>query len=245
MGDVAGGKTLHVAGDAVVPRRCLDPLGVRLAAGLVLVTRLTTAAVECHPFRRCRHGMRIVAGSAAQPAGTGLETAALIHLLDVADGPAARPKFGRADENGPELVQRQPRPVVERLPATPLLAPFTLEVALLADPLTQLGRQVAGIDNGVVEVSGRLGLLAPFTNVQLAGTVAALAANGEAAEEGRFVAIERIGDRLDPVGVTEQAARHDDPLARENRGEARRQVPGVCLREPAHRRLVEPAGLLD
>jgi len=110
---------------------------------------------------------------------------------------------------------------------------------------TQLGRQVPGIDNGVVEVSGRFGMLAPFANVQPAGTVAAFAANGEAAEEGRFVAIARIRDRLNPVGVKEQAARHDDTVARENRGEARRQVLGVGLREPAHRRLVQLAALLD
>src|SRR5437588_874048 len=74
------------------------------------------------------------------------------------------------------------------------------EVALLADGVAQFGRQPAGIDDGVVGAARRLIPLTP-ADVQCAGSVAALAADGIALKDRLSVAIDRLANRLDVVAV--------------------------------------------
>src|SRR5262249_15490760 len=137
------------------------------------------------------------------------------------------------------LVERHPRPIVVEPPATPQDACGALEVALLADRLTQGRVQPFGIDDVV---------LRRRPDVPLPGAVAALAADDMAAEDRLAVTVEGVLHGLDAMGMTVQANRLDEPARPRPRGKARRQAPdppaavlGLLLREVADRRLEDEA----
>src|SRR5262249_51465435 len=150
-----------------------------------------------------RDGVRVVAGSAAESARTGLEATAGLHLLDVAADRRPLGQRGVANERGNEQPQRQGRAVVEQVaPAAPD-AYLALQMALSADIVAQDRGQSRRVDNGVISaVDG-----APARaggDVELPGAVAALAADAVAAEQRCAVAVDAVGLRLDGVAVTEQ-----------------------------------------
>src|SRR4051812_9109658 len=97
-------------------------------------------------------------------------------------------------------------------------------MTLLADRLAQRRLQALRADD--VVLAGR-------PRVQLAGAVAALAADGVPADDRFVIAVARVFDRLDAVDVTVQAGAGDDPADARPRREARRQIPDRLVREPA------------
>src|SRR5262249_29585440 len=117
-------------------------------------------------------------------------------------------------------------------------ARLALQMALFAHRLAQRGSEELRIDDGVVDA---LGIPAGVFLVQISGAVAALAADGVAAEDRLLVAIDGALHRLGLVAVTEQARRLYPAIEVLRRREARRQVTALALREPAHRRLKQIA----
>src|SRR5205085_920056 len=164
--------------------------------------------------------------------GTALVTQALVHLLDVADGLFLLTLARTAHVDRPELLQRHPRPIVVEPPAAPQDAGGALEVALLAHRLAQGWIEPFRMDD-VVFCGG--------ADVPLARAMTALAADGVPAEDRLAIAVARVLDRLDAIGVTVQASPLDEPARPCPRREARRQVPELFLREPADRRLEDEA----
>src|SRR5260370_39801173 len=116
--------------------------------------------------------------------GALLEATALIHLLDVVDRLRVV-LIRRMNRDRPEIAQRHSGPKIEQPPAATQEPVFALEVALLADGLAQLRREVLWIDNGIILALGRRS-----RDVQLAGAVTALAADGRAAKDRFFVSIQ-------------------------------------------------------
>jgi len=112
--------------------------------------------------------------------GAALEATAAVHLLDVVDGlPIATGCVG-GDEDRPERIQGEPRAEIVQ-PSTLADNPGdALEVALLADRLAETPAQFAGVD--YVEP-----IQAP--DVPLSGPMTALAADGVAGKDRRFVAV--------------------------------------------------------
>src|SRR5262249_15075580 len=125
-------------------------------------------------------------------------------------------------------------------------AELAVEVALLADGLAQGRLEAPRVDDGVVQLPlPGLAALVP-ADVQLAGAVAALAADGVTTEDGLPVAVDGVLDRLGPVGVAEHAHGHDRAVeVGVVLAVAGRQVPGPPGGVPADRRLEEAAVLLD
>src|SRR5262249_11137690 len=158
-----------------------------------------------------RQRVRVVTRDAAELPPALLVAAAGHHLLDLADRPPAAGLRGRRHEHRPEQVQRQPRPVVERLPAAPEDAHLPLQGALLADGLAQGRLQVPRVDDARIHTKDRLAALAPG-DVLSAGPVAALAADGVAAEDRRLKAVDRVLDGQGLVAVAEQALGTDRPF---------------------------------
>ena len=145
------------------------------------------------------------------------------------------------DKDRHKQVQRQARTVVEHIPAPPSHPGDSLKVTLFANRVAQGGIEPAGVHNrrpvGVVLIAGL-----PGPHVQIAGTVAALAADGHALEDRRAVAINCVRDRLDRVGVAKQARRLGRPLEQpEVAAVSRRQVPALLLGVPGDRRLEQAA----
>src|SRR5262249_3871078 len=131
--------------------------------------------------------VRVMTGDAAELAVAPLEAAAGVQLLDVSDRLLARPQFRGAHEHRPEGVQRQPRPVVEGVPAAPLDAEVALKVALLADGVAQGRLQLPRVDDGLCCRGEPFAVALP--HVQFARAMAALAADGEAAEDRRLIVV--------------------------------------------------------
>ena len=123
-----------------------------------------------------------------------------MHLLDLADEAVLGRAGGRL-EHRPELMERQPRPII--LIATIHLhdAPMAHQVALLADRISERGLQLGGVDDRHVPAidDGR------DCDVELAGPVAALAADRVALEDRWPITVDRARHRLDPVRVAVQA----------------------------------------
>src|SRR5882762_1482897 len=94
----------------------------------------------------------IVARDAAHFPLARLKTAAGVHLFDVTDGLVARREFRRHHEDRPKLLQGEARAIVERLPTLAYKPRLPLEMALLANGLTQGGREVTGIYDRVISV---------------------------------------------------------------------------------------------
>src|SRR5436853_132036 len=85
-----------------------------------------------------------------------------------------------------------------------------LGVALLADRLSQVGPQMARVDNGEVDAA-RLLAAPPALDVQLTRTMAALTTNARAAEDRFVVLADRVFHRLDPIAMAEQTFNRDLP----------------------------------
>src|SRR5437660_9711995 len=111
-------------------------------------------------------------------------------------------------------------------------------MALLADTLAQLGRQMLRVDDGGVD-AGRGGTR--LRHMQRAGAMTALAADRVPVENRLVVAIDRAGHMVGAVRVTEQTLRTDGPARQLIGAEARREIPVVLLRIPAHRSLQQGA----
>src|SRR5262249_53407463 len=167
----------------------------------------------------------------------GAEALARVHLLDLAHGFVVEDDPLLPHEHRAEPVQRQPRPIVERVTAITHNASRSLQMALLTNALSQRRRQVPRIDNRVIE-SGVARFLPAPGHVQLAGTVAALAADGRPRQNRLAVAIHRVIYRPCIVRMAEQALPVDRTLKMEVRLlVAGREVPSLTLRVPADRRL--------
>src|SRR5262245_52483543 len=79
----------------------------------------------------------------------------LLHLFDVPDDLRGFVEFRRAHEHQRVLVQRQPRPVVRSVPPAPRDQSFALQVALLADRVSQGRTEMPRIDDGVIDLTRR------------------------------------------------------------------------------------------
>src|SRR5262249_51623535 len=160
------------------------------------------------------------------PAGT--------HLLERAGRIKVTRYTVRRDKNRPEEIEGQSRTVVKRLAPHADDPPLSLQMALLADGVAESGRKMAWVDNGVVKLTRAvMGL-----DVQLAGTVAALAADGMPTKERRLIVVDRVGYRLHAVDVAKQAAGREWALeVRILLFESRRQAPPFFRGKPLHNRL--------
>src|SRR5207302_866341 len=99
------------------------------------------------------------------------------HLLDLPDELHCLARWRGPDKDRQEQVQGQTGTVIERVPAVAQDTILSLKVALLTDGFPQLGSQMARIYDRIIPSLVLLGLLVP-ANVQLAGTMTPLAANG-------------------------------------------------------------------
>ena len=152
VSDVSGPAPGHVAFNATVVGLAGAAVCFGDAAGLGVVAREASRAVVLGALGLCWATMRVVAGRAAEGAAAGGVAAAVVHLLDLADGPGAA-RRPRLDEDRDELVEREPRAEVSLLVAGPEEAVGPLEVALLADRIPECGGQVAGIHDRRVEAA--------------------------------------------------------------------------------------------
>ena len=126
------------------------------AAPLVGMAVQTAVAVIAHTPLGGRELMRVVARDTTEASPAGPETTADGHLFDVPDRLVIRGQIRRPYEYGPKLLERQAWTIIERFPTQVNKAYVSLEMALLTDGFPQIGRQVAGIYDRVVEVSGHL-----------------------------------------------------------------------------------------
>ena len=107
-----------------------------------------------------------------------------------------------------ELGQGQARAIIEGIAAQAVDALIADQVALLADVPAEDRVEVPWVDDR--QVTAARELLVP--RVELAGPVAALAADRIAPEDRLLVTIRGEGDGLDAVGMTEQAIGIDRPV---------------------------------
>ena len=84
-------------------------------------------------------------------------------------------------------------------------------MTLLTDGLAQAVLQLPRVDDRVVRAGGHVGLAMP-SHMQLAGAVAALAADAVALEDRLAVVVDRVGHVIHAVGVAEQTVRSDGPI---------------------------------
>src|SRR5262245_23435327 len=189
-------------------------------------------AVEPHRPRPPRLDVRVVTRDAARPPATTGEAPAHRHLLEVADDLAVVGDILAEHEGGDELVPRQPGSILKRRTPSPgdLLA--ALQMALPANVRLEVGRQVFRVDNRAVEPRRSPTGLA-LGDVQRPRPVTALAADADLDGEQRLAkAVLGPRDRLDPVGVAEQAAGGDRPSAALTQFGSGRQVPAAIPGEP-------------
>src|SRR5262249_31294376 len=148
----------QVTAGAVVLRALLQPLLGRLGAAAVAVALEAAAAVEGDAAFGGDRRVRVVTGDAAELllVAAALEATAEEHLFDVVErlGVAVGPV---GDEDGEELVQRQAGAEVVTAAAVAEHANLAGEVALLTDRLAERGRELAWVDDGVIDrPAGRL-----------------------------------------------------------------------------------------
>jgi hypothetical protein len=137
------------------------------------------------------------------------------------------------------------RTIIERTPAAPHDADFSLKMALLTDGFPQNRLQMAGIDDRGIPAGHLFAPLMP-ADVQLARSVATLAADGISLENRRTIPVQGVGYLLDAVAVAEQASRGNEPgevmVVRSVSG---RQIPDMSLGIPRDRRLKEITVMVD
>jgi hypothetical protein len=81
------------------------------AALALLMACKAAATVPFLALALGRQDVGIVTGNAAHSPVAGLETTALIHLLDVADGLAVAVAVGSGDKDRHDIIERQSRPI--------------------------------------------------------------------------------------------------------------------------------------
>src|SRR5258708_21878799 len=167
----------------------------------------------------------------------GLKAAALIHLLDLADGLVAPSRLGSAYKHRPERVQRHSGPKIIQAAAALYDSLLSYQMALFADGRSKRMLQVAGIDDGGIGRRGGRVALLPAGDMQLPRTVAALAADGVTIKHRFPVAVHRAFHIVDAVGMAVKALRQHRPSRHAVLHEARGQVPFLFLGKPADGRL--------
>src|SRR5260370_25616039 len=100
----------------------------------------------------CRGGlaMWVMAGDAAQLPFAGLVAAAFVHLLHLVHGLVFLIQLRLAHVNGQELIEGQTRPIIKRPPSAEDDGVFSLQMALLADLVAQMGFKAPRGVEGVV-----------------------------------------------------------------------------------------------
>jgi hypothetical protein len=89
-----------------------------------------------------------------------LKAAALVHLLNLADGFVAPSRLRSANKHGPERVQRQSGPKIIQAAAALYDSLLSYQMALFADGRAKRMLQVTGIDYSGIQPRGdRLALL--------------------------------------------------------------------------------------
>jgi hypothetical protein len=150
--------------------------------------------------------MGVVARRAAETALARAETATHFHLFRLPD------ELGflllRPAVDGEEFDQRKPRAIVEHFAVETFDPVVALEVALLADSVSQRRLQMPRIDDRPVSSIDHLRVL----RVQFAWAVAPLATNRVAAEDWLFIPVQGVRDRFDSVGMAKQTASIDWPI---------------------------------
>src|SRR5581483_9386917 len=152
MGNIRTRITRHMAIDATVRRRLLQAFAQREAATVLLVTAQAGLSVMSHALLGRRTLVRIVAGNAANLVllVAALETAALVHLLDMADR-FLLTRFRCANEHRPKQFQRQSRAIVIQASTATGDTSITTKMTLLADRLTQAPVEMTRIDDRVID----------------------------------------------------------------------------------------------
>ena len=133
VGDVRDSRARHVARDAVLALPPRLPLGQRQGAPSFFVALETALAVVRDLGGRRRQAVRVVARDAAKLTLARGETATCFHLLDMPDRLELAFVSLLHQEHRQEPVDRQARPIVERLAARPGETERALEMALLTD----------------------------------------------------------------------------------------------------------------
>src|SRR5205807_9764079 len=136
----------------------------------------TALAVVSRRLVACRQAVRIMARDATQFPLARLIATALIHLFDLVDGFVVFVDFRLANENGLKEIERQTRPIIKRPPAAARDRFLTLQVALLADLVAQMGLQAARVDDGVIDFA-RVCAARSTSNMKFTGSMTALAAD--------------------------------------------------------------------
>lgn len=113
--------------------------------------------------------MRVVAGNTSHPPFARDVTSASRHLFDMPDGLELASDCLRNLKYGHEAAERQARAIIQRVAALAGKTERTLKMALLADRITQDGRQGGRVHNGPVGPGRRLAA----ADMQLARAVTA------------------------------------------------------------------------
>jgi hypothetical protein len=217
MGNVGVGESGHVTIDATIFRaRLLANVSWKAATILPMAVQAAVPEILRSFLARGQY-MGIVTGDATQLALARLKTAAGVHLFDLTDGPEVIGHLGRKHKDGAKLEQGQTGAKVEDLLAAPdySTAELSLQMALLANRLAQGWVEAAGIDNRIVQALKNLTARAPV-HVQFPWAVAAFTTNGKPPrEKGLGIAVHRVGDGLEVVGVAKQAFRLDRPAGKQ------------------------------
>ena len=108
-------------------------------------------------------------------------------------------------------MPRQTGTIIERSSAAMEDAHFALKVALLANRFTQRRCQAAGIDNGIILAGDRLTSFATL-NMELAGPMTALAADGKTLEDRQPIPVNRVFNGISMVAVAKQAFSGNGPI---------------------------------
>src|SRR5258708_2798851 len=116
-----------------------------------------------------------------------------------------------SDIDRPKLFQRQSWPVVKGFLAQLGDSTNPLKMTLLADRFAQLGSKAARVDDRVIRLAHVL-TRCPALNMQGAGTMAALAADGFSLSKGLGIAIAGIRHGIYAVGMTEQTLHLNGPI---------------------------------
>jgi hypothetical protein len=238
--DIRAGRHGHVTGDTTVLGAPDQAFRDRKTATAALMAAQALLAEESELLLRRGELVRVVTGNATKlPLGLSITTAGL-HLLDVPDRLVLSPVRGVIDcvEGGGGKTGS----IVERVTAGQLDPMIAQEVALLADGRAERGLEMPRIDDGQVKAIHHL---LPC-RMQLARTVASLAANRVASKDRILVQIDRELDWLDAVRMTEQALGLNGSLEMVVATlVAGRKVPLSLLAVPGDGRLEQPAVTLD
>src|SRR5262249_4580096 len=130
-----GFRTRHVATGAIILPAPLQLHRRREAAAAIGMALQTAIAVIGRRVLGRGELVGIVAGDAAEPAQTGAEATARVHLLDLADETALG-LISWPLENRPEVREGQPWPKVFIPMTSPQDAPTAIQVTLLADGIS-------------------------------------------------------------------------------------------------------------